>query len=112
VRGDSLVDRGANGLRGLSEKAARRGGLAAKLAQPLAEDSIFLRKLKPSLVRARAKGAAPQNGTPNGAASPLPEPAKKTGGGPSPLAVIGGAAAAGFFAAKLVDWRGDAHPRD
>ena len=111
MKGDALVDRGADGLRRLSEKAARRGGAASKLAKPLAEDSVFLRKLKPSLIKARAKGAAPTNGAPHDVVPPLPE-AEKADGGPNPFAVIGGAAAAGFLAARIVDWRGDAHPRN
>jgi hypothetical protein len=113
VKGDAVVDRGADGLRRLSESAARRGGVAAKLARPLAEDSVFLRKLKPSLVKARAKGAAPTNGTPTDVVPPLPEPEakKQPGAGPNPFAVIGGALAAGFVTAKMVDWRGHAHPR-
>ena len=112
MKGDALIDRGADGLRGLSEKAARRGGPASKLAQPLAEDSVFLRKLKPSLIKARAKGAASTNGTPNDVVTPLPESEQETGGGPNPFAVIGGAAAAGFLAAKVIDWMGHAHPWD
>ena len=111
MKGDVLVERGADSLRRLSEKAARRGGVASKLAQPLAEDSVFLRKLKPSLIKARAKGAAPTNGTALDVVPPLPEPEQKAGGGPNPFAVIAGAAAAGFAAAKFMDWRGHAHPR-
>jgi hypothetical protein len=113
VKGDAVVERGADGLRRLSERAARRGGMAAKLARPLAEDSVFLRKLKPSLVKARAKGAAPANGSPTDVVPPLPEPEqkKRSRGGPNPFAVIGGALAAGFATAKVVDWRGHAHPR-
>jgi hypothetical protein len=114
VKGDALIDRGADGLRNLSDKAARRGGVARKLAQPLAEDSVFLRKLKPSLIKARAKGAAPTNGAPHDVVPPLPPEEKKPAshGGPNPFAVIGGAVAAGFAAAKVVDWRGHAHPRN
>ena len=114
MKGDALVDRGADGLRRLSERAARRGGAASKLAQPLAEDSVFLRKLKPSLMKARARGAAPANGTPPDVVPPLPPQEKKRGGGggANPFAVIGGAAAAGFAAAKVLDWRGHAHPRN
>ena len=55
-KGDALVERASQRLRRLSEKAAARGGLAAKLAGPLAEDAAFVRKLKPSLIKARAKG--------------------------------------------------------
>ena len=111
MKGDALVDRGADGLRRLSEQAARRGGAASKLARPLAEDSVFLRKLKPSLIKARAKGAAPTNGEPRDVLPPLPEAEKKPGAGPNPIGVIGGAVVAGFVVAKIVDWRGHAHPR-
>ena len=113
MKGDAVIDRSADRLRGLSESAARRGGVAGKLAQPLAEDAVFVRKLKPSLIRARAKGAAPTSGTPTDVVPPLPPEEKKTGsrGGPNPFVVIGGAAAAGLFVAKVVDWRGHAHPR-
>ena len=39
-------------------------------------------------------------------------PTKRSrGGGPSPLLVIGVAFAIGFAAARIVAWRGDAHPR-
>jgi len=34
-----------------------------------------------------------------------------TSRGPNPFAVVGVAAAAGMLLAKLVDWRGHAHPR-
>jgi hypothetical protein len=113
VRGDALVDRSADRLRGLSESAARRGGVARKLARPLAEDAVFVRKLKPSLIRARARGAAPTGGAPHDVVPPLPAEENKSGsdGGPNPFAVIGGAAATGFVLAKVVDWRGHAHPR-
>jgi len=113
VKGDALVDRSADRLRGLSESAARRGGVARKLARPLAEDAVFVRKLKPSLIRARARGAVPTDGASHDVVPPLPAEEKKpdSNGGPNPFAVIGGAAAAGFFAAKVVDWRGHAHPR-
>ena len=76
---------------------------------------MFVRKLKPSLIKARAKGAAPTNGAPHDVVPPLPAEEKNgrlAAEGRIPFAVIGGAAAAGFFAAKVVDWRGHAHPRD
>ena len=114
MKGDALVDRSADRLRGLSESAARRRGVARKLARPLAEDAVFVRKLKPSLIKARARGAAPTNGSPHDTVPPLPPEEQKgdSGGGPNPFAVIGGSAAAGFFVAKIVDWRGHAHPRN
>jgi hypothetical protein len=113
LRGDALVDRSADRLRGLSETAARRGGVARKLARPLAEDAVFVRKLKPSLIKARAKGSAPAGGAPHDVVPPLPAEEKngRSGAGPNPFAVIGGAAATGFVLAKVVDWRGHAHPR-
>ena len=115
MKGDALIDRGAEGLRGLSERAARRGGVAGKMARPLAEDAVFLRKLKPSLIKARVQGGAPTSGSGHDVVPPLPPEDEKppgSGGGPNPFAVIGGAAAAGFFTAKVVDWRGHAHPRN
>ena len=113
MRGDAFIDRSADRLRGLSENAARRGGVARKLAGPLAEDAVFVRKLKPSLIKARAKGAAPAGGATHDVVPPLPPEEKNgsSGGGPNPFAVIGGAAATGFVLAKVVDWRGHAHPR-
>ena len=113
MKGDTLIDRSADRLRGLSESAARRGGVARKLARPLAEDAVFVRKLKPSLIKARARGAAPTGGVSHDVVPPLPAEEKNggSGGGPNPFAVIGGAAATGFMLAKVVDWRGHAHPR-
>jgi len=58
-KADLLVERGANRLEVLARKAAAKGGFTAKLADELAEDAAFLRKLKPSLIKARAKGRAP-----------------------------------------------------
>jgi hypothetical protein len=80
-------------------------------------------KLKPSLVKARAQGNAPTN-QPPGAPPPSaptgpqlgsrPKPKKKgrKGGGPSPLVVVGASLVVGIVLAKVVDWRGHAHPRD
>ena len=117
TKADTLVDRGADRLGDLAEKAADKDGVAAKLAEPLAEDAAFLRKLKPSLMVARAKGEAPTNETPgHGHVAPSgpqvrARPAKKRGG-ISPWLVIGLALAGGIVAAKVIDWRGHAHPRD
>jgi hypothetical protein len=117
-RGDQLIDRAADRLREVSDRAAAQGGLAAKLAQPLAEDAAFLRQLKPSLIAARAKGEAPTNqpagsGTPAAPAKPLlARPKKQRGSGPSPYLVVGAALVAGIVLAKVIDWRGHAHPRD
>jgi hypothetical protein len=112
--GDRIVERGSERLHGLAQKAARRGGLAAKLAPPLEEDAEFLRRLKPSLIKARATGDAPTDAPPAEPGMlppPAPKPRRDARGGPSPLVLIGAAAAAGFVLAKLIDWRSHAHPR-
>ncbi|MGH3005036.1 MAG: hypothetical protein ACRDOS_03905 [Gaiellaceae bacterium] len=116
-RVDSLVEKGADGLQSLSRKAAESGGIASKLAPELAEDAAFLRKLKPSLVKARARGEAPTNQklgqdvvAPSG--PQLGTRPKPKGGGVSPWLVLGTAFALGVVLAKAVDWRGHAHPRD
>jgi hypothetical protein len=117
TKADQLVDRAANRLREAADRAAAKGGVAAKLAEPLAEDAAFLRKLKPSLIAARAKGQAPTtqppgSGTPTAPMRPQLGPRPKRGGGPNPLLVIGAALVTGIVLAKLIDWRGHAHPRD
>jgi hypothetical protein len=121
---DQKVERAANKLQRLANQMAGEGGMKAKLAEPLAEDADFLRKLKPSLIKARAKGEAPTNQEPGKPTvtptSPQlgkrPKPTKKKkgggGGGPSPFLIVGAALVAGIVLAKWVDWRGHAHPRD
>ena len=82
-KGDAIVESGANRLDQLSHKAAARGGLAGKLADELADDASFLRKLKPSLMVARAKGEAPKDaepGAPVRAPSPPDALAARAGG--------------------------------
>jgi hypothetical protein len=131
-KGDLLVERGARWLQGQADRAAARGdGIGEWLSDELRNDAVFLRKLKPSLVAARAKGAASSNGAP---AEPPPPPAeaptteqrptkpkpkakkepkpRRSGGGPPPLVIVGAALVAGIVLAKVVDWRGHAHPRD
>ena len=124
-KGDLLIERGADRLTEWSRKAAARGGVAAKLADQLAEDAAFLRKLKPSLIAARARGEAPTN-QPAAATQPqaptVPQPTKppaqpktKSGGragGPNPFLVAGAALIVGIALAKVIDWRSHAHPRD
>jgi hypothetical protein len=116
-RVDSLVEKGADGLQSLSHKAAESGGLASKVAPELADDAAFLRKLKPSLVAARARGEAPTNQKPgDGVVAPsgpqLGARRKRKGKAPSPWLVLGAAFVLGVVLAKAVDWRGHAHPRD
>jgi hypothetical protein len=120
--GDRQVERLADKLQALADRSAAEGGTKAKLAQPLADDADFVRKLKPSLIKARAKGEAPTNQNPTqGVVAPSgpqlgkrPPKAKKRsgGGGPNPWLVVGVCLAAGIVLAKWIDWRGHAHPRD
>jgi hypothetical protein len=128
TKADLLIERGADRLEQLSRKAAAKGGLAASLAGELAEDAAFLRKLKPSLIKARAKGRAPIADVPEWeprapsapqVISPRRKPRQKNRHndrgpqrGPNPFLVAGIALAAGIAIAKVIDWRSHAHPRD
>ena len=121
TKADQVIDRAADRLRELADRAAAEGGIKAKLAEPLAEDAAFLRKLKPSLIAARARGEAPTDqpsgsGTPPAPSAPQlgkrPKKNKPPGEGPNPFLVVGVALAAGIVLAKIIDWRGHAHPRD
>ena len=129
---DLLVERGAQRLHRLAGRAAARGdGVGTWLAKELEADATFLRKLKPSLIAARVRagtnGAAPTEPPPPPApasaepppAASGPEPAArppkrnpKPSSGPSPWLFVGAALVAGIVAAKVLDWRGNADPRD
>ena len=116
--GDRVVEKGADKLDELAAKAAAEGGLKAKIADDLREDAAFLRKLKPSLIKARAKGEAPKDQPPGSGAptAPMraqlgPRPKPPGEGGPNPFAIVAGALAAGIVLAKWIDWRGHAHPK-
>ena len=140
TKGDQLVERGATRLQELADRAAARGdGIGEWLSEELRNDAAFLRKLKPSLVKARAKGNGPTTETPANPAREAPPPAppppetpvaesqptevrtappppqpkpNKRRGGPPPVVIVGAALVAGIMLAKIVDWRGHAHPRD
>ena len=115
---ESKLDSAADKLQEKADTLAPQGGIKAKVAEELADDAEFLRKLKPSLMVARAKGEAPTNEKPgHGRVAPsgpqLERPERKRKrGGPSPWLVIGAAVFAGIVLAKVIDWRGHAHPRD
>ena len=150
-KGDLLVERGAAKLQQLARKAAGRGdGVGEWLSEELRADAEFLRKLKPSLIAARARGENPSEPVeprteepsaddpvptdpsadgPRDYAAPPPPPSppppppepkakkkkrrrKAKSGGPSPILIVGAALVAGIVAAKVIDWRGHAHPRD
>jgi hypothetical protein len=112
------LDAAADKLQHLAETAAAGGGVKAKLAQPLADDADFLRKVKPKLMKARLKGELPTDGKPGeGTVAP---PGPQLGSRPKPPAqskrspwpVVGGSLGIGVLLAKVIDWRGHAHPRD
>jgi len=118
TKADHAVERGAQRLQKLADKAAARGdGVGEWLAEELTNDAAFLRKLKPSLVKARARGRAPANQEPSAPSSPQlgsrpKSKRKRSGKGPPPVVVVGAALLAGVLLAKVLDWRGHAHPRD
>ena len=117
MKGDEAVEKSADKLESLADTAAAKGGVTAKLADELADDASFLRKLKPSLMVARAKGEAPKNQEPGAAhrhAPSGPQLGSRAGAdktGSNPFIVAGAAFAAGTLLAKLIDWRSHAHPR-
>ena len=114
---DAALDRAGDKIRETADRWAGEGGVKAKIAPKLAEDAEFIRKLKPSLIAARARGEAPTDETPGEprlapSAPQVPRAKPPRTGGPSPWIVIGVALATGILLAKLIDWRGHAHPRD
>jgi hypothetical protein len=115
---DQVIDRAADSLRRFADRAATEGGLVSMFAEPLAEDAAFIRKLKPSLIIARAKGEAPTNQPAGSGAADAPTAPqlaarpKPKGDGPNPLLIVGAALVAGIVIARIIDWRGHAHPRD
>jgi hypothetical protein len=113
TRVDQAFETAAEKLETFVQDARRQGGVKAKVGEALAEDPEFLRRLKPSLVKARAKGESPREPKhePRPTPEPKPEQRKSPGGGPNPWLIVGVAFAAGYVLAKFVDWRGHAHPR-
>ncbi len=115
---DQRVERAASRLQEFANRMADEGGVKAKLAEPLAQDADLIRKMKPSLIKARARGEAPtdQSSGPAPVAPRRPQAAgrgkRKRGGGATPWLVVGIALAAGVFVAKWIDWRGSGHTRD
>jgi hypothetical protein len=111
TKADQKLEKAADRLDGFIREAQANGGVKAKVANALAEDPEFLRKLKPSLIAARAKGESPPP-PPAREPQPLPQPAPGAPkSGPSPWLVLGVALLAGYTIAKVIDWRSHAHPR-
>jgi hypothetical protein len=119
TRGDHAVETAADKLETVVKQARQSGGIKGKVGAALADDPEFLRKLKPSLIAARAKGEAPTGGPPPPPKAPTgpqverpkAKKPKNGGGGMSPWLVIGVALGIGYVLAKAIDWRGHAHPR-
>jgi hypothetical protein len=103
----SAVDSLADKAEAASERLSGSNGLKGKLARELAEDAVFLRKLKPSLIKKRVRGEAPQEPP----APQVEEQPKPKGAGPNPYLIVGAALIGGVVLAKLIDWRSHAHPR-
>ena len=84
------------------------------------QDAEFLPKLKPELIKKRAKGEAATDESPTEVRQapsgpqlgrrPKARPSSKAGG-PNPFIVIGIALVAGVALAKWLDWRGHAHQK-
>jgi hypothetical protein len=118
---DQKVDQAADKVKDLADRMAGEEGMKAKLADPLAEDADLIRRMKPSLIKARMHGEAPTDQKPGETtippspkqprSRPAPEKQRRRGGGPNPWAVVGAALVAGILIAKWIDWRGHAHPR-
>jgi hypothetical protein len=119
TKADQKVESAADRLATFVKDAQASGGVKAKIGAALAEDPDFIRKLKPSLIKARAKGEAPTDeppgalGTaPAGPQFERPKPSRiKRRGGVNPWLVVGAALIAGYVVAKAIDWRSHAHPR-
>jgi hypothetical protein len=119
-KGDHAVETAADKLEAFVNDARSSGGIKAKVGAALVDDADFLRKLKPSLIAARAKGDAPTDEpsgapprAPSGPQVERPTRAKRERSGSlGPWAVIGVAFVVGFVLAKAIDWRGHAHPRN
>jgi hypothetical protein len=116
TKADQAVESAADRIDAFVREARQHGGIQAKIGDALAEDPDFLRKLKPSLVKARLKGGAPPSpppgGVPRAPSGPqLGQPTRRRAGGTNPWLVVGVALVAGYTLAKLIDWRGHAHPR-
>jgi hypothetical protein len=114
TRGDKLVERAADRLEAYAREAAGETGLKSKLAAPLADDAVLLRGMRPSRIAARLRGEPAHEA---GVSTPLPRREPEARGtrspdrGPSPILFAVGAFAMGLLIAKVIDWRGHAHPR-
>ena len=109
--------RAAEKLDALADKAAAKGGLAGEARRRARRRRRFLRQLKPSLMvracegRARRRTPSPATGGRVRARPARSSTAEVGKRGPNPFVVAGSAFGVGTVLAKLIDWRGHAHPR-
>ena len=85
TKADQAVDTAADRVAAFVRDSRRAGGIKGKLGDALADDPEFIRKLKPSLIRARAKGKQTVDPTPHAPSGPQvdrprPPQAKRRGG--------------------------------
>jgi hypothetical protein len=127
-RVDALLERGADALDSWARDLTREDGFKRQIGEELHDDADFLRRLAPTKIVTRARGETPvedhvsppaatavAEGEPPAPAQQRPLPPAleqaKRGGGVNPWVVVGAAFVAGVALAKIIDWRGHAHPR-
>jgi hypothetical protein len=114
TKADHAVDKSADSLEHLAGKAAgRHDGVGEWLAKELKNDAAFLRKLKPSLIKARArnkkgKDAPSAPSGPQLAGSSPKKKQRRNRKAPPPIVIVGAALVAGVVVAKVISWRANA----
>jgi hypothetical protein len=115
TKADHAVEKSADSLDHLAGKAAdRHDGVGQWLAKELKNDAAFLRKLKPSLIKARARNKKGKDAPPSAPSGPQlagSSPKKKqrrNRKAPPPIVIVGAALVAGVVVAKVISWRANA----
>ena len=110
TKADHAVEKSADSLEHLAGKAAtRHDGVGEWLAEELKNDAAFLRKLKPSLIKARAQSKKGKDApsAPSGPqlAGSSPKKKRRNRKAPPPVVIVGAALVAGVVVAKVISWR-------
>jgi uncharacterized protein with von Willebrand factor type A (vWA) domain len=101
TKGDVIVERSAESLEGLAQRAAaRHDGFGELIAEELDASAKFLRKLKPSLIASRIRRKKKAQARSSARRS-------RSSGGPPPMLVVGGALLAGMLLARAVNASGN-----
>ena len=113
TKADHAVEKSADSLDHLAGKAAdRHDGVGQWLAKELKNDAAFLRKLKPSLIKARARNKkgkeAPSAPSGPQRAGSGPKKKRRNRKAPPPIVIVGAALVAGVVVAKVISWRANA----